>query len=285
MSHQDSRKEIFAIQPIRSVDPLPPVANIRGVVFDLDNTLLQSRLGAAAGLRVAASQLSIELRKRGIAFSRLQILRKLNVIERERRAPLSGLVPRSLYDRDNWWKHLLKNIHAWPVQGNWIHKTTLKYWVAYQKSSPPFPDAASTLRKLKGDGYRLAIVSDSDGTPGMKERRVKAIPFRNLFEFALVAGEDTPKVKPSKAPFRKAAKRFGLAPQECVYIGDNPMTDIQGAKAIGMTTILVKRKPYWVPIAGHDPPIAKPTFEVDALRQIPSLLARKPEQGHSASQC
>jgi putative hydrolase of the HAD superfamily len=242
------------------------------VIFDLDNTLLQSRLGAAAGLRVAASQISLELRRHHLPFSKLQVLRKLNVIERERRAPLSGLVPRNLYDRDNWWKILLKNLHAAPIRGPWIHKTTLHYWDAYQKSSPPFPDAEATVRKLKESGYRLAIVSDSDGTPGMKEKRVNAVPFRELFEFALVAGEDTPKVKPSRAPFRMAAKRLSLPPTNCAYVGDNPQTDIQGAKAIGMTTILVKRKPYSVPVIGRDPPTPSPTFQVNTLKAILEIL-------------
>ena len=163
------------------------MTDIRGVVFDLDNTLLQSRRGAAAGLRVAASEISQELRKHGLPFSKLQVLRKLNVIERERRAPSSGLVPRNLYDRDNWWKLLLKNIHASQIPRQRIHKTTLRYWDAYQSSSPPFPDAEATVRALKQQGYRLAIISDSDGTRGMKKKRVDAVPFRSLFEFAVVA--------------------------------------------------------------------------------------------------
>ena len=246
---------------------------IRGVVFDLDNTLLQSRIGAAAGLRVAASQISVELRRHGLLFSKLQILRKLNIIERERRAPKSGLVPRNLYDRDNWWKLLLKNIHA-QIQGPWIHETTLRYWDSYQKNSPPFSDAKETVARLKELGYRLAIVSDSDGTPGMKKRRVEAVAFRKLFEVAIVAGEDTPKVKPSKAPFKLVAKKLGLPPEACVYVGDNPQTDIAGAKAIGMTTILVRRRPYIVRDASVDfaRSTPEPAFEVDALKEIPGLI-------------
>ena len=249
------------------------LANIRGIVFDLDNTLLQSRRGAAAGLGAAASLISLELRKHGQPFSKLQILRKLNVIERERRAPLSGLVPRNLYDRDNWWKLLLKNLHLRHLQGSWIHETTLRYWQAYQSSSPPFPDAEATVRKLKTSGYRLAIVSDSDGTRGMKQKRVNAVPFRDLFETAVVAGEDTPKVKPSKAPFRLVAKRLGLPPQRLTYVGDNPQTDIKGAQAIGMTTILVKRKAYRVLVTGLDPPDPTPTFEIRSLKEIPRVIA------------
>ena len=248
-------------------------ANILGVVFDLDNTLLQSRRGAAEGLGVAASLISQELRKHGQPFSKLQVLRKLNVIERERRAPLSGLVPRNLYDRDNWWKLLLKNLHLGHIQGPWIHETTLRYWQAYQGSSPPFPDAEATVRKLKTSGYRLGIVSDSDGTRGMKEKRVNAVPFRNLFETAVVAGEDTPKVKPSKAPFRLVARRLELLPASLAYVGDNPQTDIKGAQAIGMTTILVKRKAYRVLVTGPDPPDPTPTFQIKSLKEVPRIIA------------
>ncbi len=253
--------------------PLRSQATIRGIIFDLDNTLLQSRLGAAQGLRIAASQISLELRKHNLPFSRLQILRKLNVIERDRRAPSSGLVPRNLYDRDNWWKLLLKQLRAVRIHGPWVHKTTLRYWEAYQSFSPPFPDAEATVRRLKESGYRLAIVSDSDGTPGMKKKRVNAVVFRDLFETAIVAGEDTPKVKPSRAPFRLVAKRLGLSPSNCVYVGDNPQTDIEGAKATGMTTILVERKAYLVPVKGRDPPDPSPTFKVRSLREIPAVLA------------
>jgi len=42
-----------------------------------------------------------------------------------------------------------------------------------------------------------------------------------------------------------------------------------------MTTILVKRKPYWVPVDDGDPPATdkRPAFEIKALKEIPALLA------------
>jgi len=246
---------------------------IRGVIFDLDNTLLQSRLGATQGLKVASSMIAHRLRKHGYNYSKSQILRKLHLIERERRAPDTGLVLRKLYNRDTWWESLLKQLHATKLHSTWIHKTTLRYWDAYRKASPPFPDAEATVRKLKKAGYRLAIVSDSDGTPGMKRLRLESLPFRNLFETTVVAGDDTPRVKPSKAPFLLAAERLGLSPQCCVYIGDNPETDVEGAKATGMTTILIKRRAYAVPLKGRDPPRASPTFQVRSLKEIPVILA------------
>ena len=224
-------------------------------------------------MKVASAIIASQLKKHGYNYNKSQVLRKLCQIERERRAPTSGFVPRMLYDRDTWWKFLLKQLHATQVQGPWVHTTTLRYWDAYRKASPPFPDAETTVRELKKSGYRLAIVSDSDGTPGMKRKRVEAVSFRDQFETAVVAGEDTPKVKPSRAPFLLAANRLGLPPSNCAYVGDNPETDIEGARATGMTTILVKRRAYAVPRKGDPPDPPSPSFEVKALKQIPGILA------------
>ncbi len=250
---------------------------IRGVIFDLDNTLLQSRHGAIQGLKVASSMIARQLRRQGHNYTQGQILEKLRQIDEERKAPPSGFAPRLLYDRDNWWNLLLKRLGVAELQGPWIHRTTLRYWDAYVKASPPFADAEATVKRLKKAGCRLAIVSDSDGTPGMKRRRIQGVSFRHLFEFAVVAGEDTPRVKPSRAPFLLAAKRLGIPSTNCVYVGDNPETDVDGAKAVGMTTILVKRRLYAVPVRGKDPP-HNPTFTANSLREIPEILAAKAQE-------
>ncbi len=197
------------------------------------------------------------------------MLAKLRNIERDRRAPGSGLVPRALYDRDQWWKTLLKQLGVSHLNGPWIHRVTLRYWHAYMGASPPFADAESTLRRLKRAGLRLGIVSDSDGTRGVKRRRIRKLPFYSLFETAVVAGEDTPKVKPSQLPFELVAKRLGLPPRECAYVGDNPSTDIQGAKAAGMTTVLIKRRQYMV-LGGLR--VVRPTHTVKSMREVPRLL-------------
>ena len=251
-------------------------SQIRGVVFDLDNTLIKSRQGSLCALRTVSVIIAQHLRNNGHPRSRAELLRRLRQIERDRRAPDSGLVPRALYDRDVWWKTLLKELGLAKLQGPWIHRATLRYWDAYMGASPPFRDAEPTLRRLKRAGIRLAIVSDSDGTPGIKKLRVGRLPFRSLFDTVVVAGEDTPKVKPSSAPFLLVAKRLGLPPEECAYVGDNPSTDIEGAKAAGLVTILVRRLQYMV-LAGVRP--GRPTYEVRSLREIPGLLlSNRPSQ-------
>jgi phosphoglycolate phosphatase len=53
---------------------------------------------------------------------------------------------------------------------------------------------------------------------------------------ALVAGDSTPHTKPHPAPLLEAARRMGLPPERCVYIGDDAR-DMQAGRAAGMATL------------------------------------------------
>ena len=234
-----------------------PSRDIRAVVFDLDNTLLKSKVGARRGLLVAARLISNELKRKGYSYGYTRLFRMLQSIDRE----MLGWKLR--YNRDHWWKTLIKQLGLKRLHLTWIHKTTLRYWETYAENSPPFKDAELTLKKLKSLGFKLGMVSDSDGTPGMKMKRIRKEPFHNIFEAIVVAGEDTLRVKPGHEAFRLIAQRLRIMPEKCVYVGDNPRTDIKGAKAVGMTTVIVKRR------GNHG---GNPTYRIGALRELPRLL-------------
>lgn len=53
---------------------------------------------------------------------------------------------------------------------------------------------------------------------------------------AIVGGDTTPHSKPHPAPLFEAARRLGLAPQRCLYVGDDER-DIVAGLAAGMGTV------------------------------------------------
>jgi phosphoglycolate phosphatase len=53
---------------------------------------------------------------------------------------------------------------------------------------------------------------------------------------ALVAGDSTPHTKPHPAPLLEAARRMGLPPERCVYVGDD-LRDMLAGRAAGMATL------------------------------------------------
>jgi len=202
---------------------------------------------------VVAKVIATRLRKDGIRYSEANLFRKLRLIDLE----MHGR--KFLYNRDVWWETLLKQLRLSKLKGPWIHETTLRYWKTYAKASPLFYDSISTINRLKKAGFRIGMVSDSDGTPGMKMKRIRQQPFLKSLEAIVVAGEDTPSVKPSRKPFALIAERLGLQPKSCVYIGDNPNTDIEGAKGVGMMMVLVKRRG---PKGGHPDYLARSLSDV-----------------------
>ena len=53
---------------------------------------------------------------------------------------------------------------------------------------------------------------------------------------AVVSGDTTPHAKPHPAPLLEAARRMGLDPTHCVYVGDDER-DIVAGRAAGMATV------------------------------------------------
>jgi phosphoglycolate phosphatase len=49
----------------------------------------------------------------------------------------------------------------------------------------------------------------------------------------LIGGDSTPFTKPHPEPLLEAARRLGVAPRHCAYVGDDPR-DMQAAHAAGM---------------------------------------------------
>ena len=227
-------------------------AVVRAIIFDLDRTLIKSQGGFDKALSKVANFLTQYFKRQGHTISRAKIYGTLRSIAKL-------FESHGLYNRDEWWNILLRKLGLSHLSGKWVHEVTLLYWRAYIAASPPYPDAEYTLRTLRKRGYRLALVTDTDGTRGMKRKRVRELPFYDLFETVVVAGEDTPKIKPSKIPFTLVAKRLRLYPKKCVYVGDNPKVDVKGAKAVGMQTILVNRRG----LKGD-----RPTLVINSLSQL-----------------
>lgn len=101
--------------------------------------------------------------------------------------------------------------------------------------SRPARAAVETLQALRDAGFKLAVISNSDGSvEGMLER----LGLKRHLEFVLdskVVGVE----KPDPRIFRMALDRSGADPSKSVYVGDMFHIDVVGARGVGMEAILV----------------------------------------------
>ncbi|MGQ9788341.1 MAG: HAD family hydrolase [Candidatus Hadarchaeaceae archaeon] len=216
------------------------IPGIKVVLFDLDETIIDDLPGLERCHRAVAKRLRRYLESQEIMVNEEELFNLITKLDDkmnfERR-----------YIRKDWWPVLIEKMGLKiKLPTELLEELTRIYWKTFAENSRPYPDAEPTLNYLKSKGYRLGIVTDTDGTKGIKEMRLKRLNFLEKFDVVIISGEDTPKTKPDPGPFQLAAKRLGVRPEECVFVGDKPFTDIDGGKAAGMKTILVKRRDWGV---------------------------------------
>jgi putative hydrolase of the HAD superfamily len=93
----------------------------------------------------------------------------------------------------------------------------------------------------------IALVTDGD--PRIQEAKLRALELDDAFSLVLVSdtlGREFR--KPHPASLLEAARRLGIAPEECIYVGDRPDKDVAAANAAGMRAVRVRSGEYiWKP--------------------------------------
>jgi phosphoglycolate phosphatase len=93
-----------------------------------------------------------------------------------------------------------------------------------------FEAVPAMLAALEGAGLRWGIVTNK--ARHLAHALVHALsPLPSAA--TLVGGDCTPHTKPHPAPLLEAARRVAVAPQACIYVGDD-LRDMQAARAAGM---------------------------------------------------
>lgn len=128
------------------------------------------------------------------------------------------------------------------------------------EKSFPFPGIPEAIASLKNAGFTVGVVTSKRAVLA-----TKSLKAHGLFDaFACVNGaEDSTAHKPDPDPLLTAAKKLGVSPDRCVYVGDSPY-DLQAARAASMPSVGVT----WGKFFGRD----------ILLEQMPSVLIASPEE-------
>jgi putative hydrolase of the HAD superfamily len=126
-----------------------------------------------------------------------------------------------------------------------------------------YPDAAPALRRLRAAGIRLVVVSNWDVS---LHEALARTGLAALVDGAISSAE-AGAAKPDPAIFRCALALAGapgdpVAPADALHAGDSPEHDVAGARAAGITPVLVARD-------GAPPPAGvRAVADLTALRDL-----------------
>lgn len=98
-----------------------------------------------------------------------------------------------------------------------------------------FPGMETLLSEIEARGLRWGIVTNK--STHLTRKIVAALGLERRAA-CVVCGDTTPHLKPHPASLLHAAKELDLAPQDCVYLGDD-LRDVQAARAAGMRPVAV----------------------------------------------
>lgn len=99
----------------------------------------------------------------------------------------------------------------------------------------PYPGVDAGLRALHAAGHRLGLVTNK---PARHARRIfDHFGWTPLFA-VILAGGDTPALKPAPDPILEAMRRTGTAPGSTWMVGDHH-TDLEAARRAGVSSVFL----------------------------------------------
>lgn len=122
-----------------------------------------------------------------------------------------------------------------------------------------YAGACTTLETLRKRGFRLAIVTNR-AFGGARFRDDLRAAGLDVGWDAIAVSVEAGYLKPHRALFDCALDALGLAPSECVMVGNSLLEDIAGAQAIGIPAAWKRSKP--------DAEGVRPDFSFDELPEL-----------------
>jgi putative hydrolase of the HAD superfamily len=101
----------------------------------------------------------------------------------------------------------------------------------------PFPEVPAVLGALRARGRPLAVVSNWDVS---LHDVLEQTALRPYFD-AVIVSADIGVAKPDPEPFRRALAALGVTADGALHAGDRLDEDVAGARAAGVTPVLVDR--------------------------------------------
>lgn len=190
---------------------------VRAILFDFDDTL-QNR--------------AVAFRKYEDFFFQ-KYFPQLSLQEKEARADFMLRANNGGYVVYLDYFALLRETWGW-TDGPSAEELYREFQFRFPEYSTLFPDTVEVLTALRQRGYLLGILTN--GPRVQQNRKLDVSGLRPLVDIAVVSGDEGVH-KPDPEIFRRVAARLGVACESCVYVGDHPVNDIQGAAAAHMRPI------------------------------------------------
>lgn len=243
-------------------------AKIKGVFFDLGNTLIHFQGAWPEVMHSANQELLAYLKQAGFQLD------EATFAEEFRRRLQEYYVERDSefieYTTAYVLQTLLHELGNSQVSSDALRPALQRLYAVSQAHWIRENDTLATLETLKAAGYKMAIVSNA-GDDEDVQTLVDNAGIRPYFDFVLSSAACGFR-KPNPRIFEIALERLGLQAAETVMVGDTLGADILGARNAGLRSIWITRRADTPDNRDHDDTII-PDATITALTELASALS------------
>lgn len=229
---------------------------IRGILFDLDFTLVDNDVG----WRQLWPGVAERFARRYPGFDPEEFeSRSYEFADRHYELLLRGDIDYDTYRRD----YVRHGLEPW---GELDDELFAAYSEARTRSVDLielFEDAVETIRSLRARGLKIGILTN--GPSELQRRKLRRIGIEGEVD-AVAVSEEIGASKPDPQAYERAVAMLGLRPAEVAMVGDHVVNDVAGALAAGLAAaVWVERRPGELPEGAQ---LARELAEVPGLLGI-----------------
>jgi len=228
---------------------------IRGILFDLDFTLVDNDVGWRRLWPGVAERFA----ERYPAFDPEEFeSRSYEFADRHYELLLRGDIDYDTYRRD----YVRHGLEPWGELDDELYSAYSDARTRSVDLIELFEDALETVRALRSRGLKIGILTN--GPSELQRGKLRRIGIDDEVD-AVAVSEEIGVSKPDPEAYTKAIAMLGLQPNEVAMVGDHVVNDVAGALAAGLAAaVWVERRP------GEELP--EGAHLAQELAEVPGLL-------------
>lgn len=166
-----------------------------------------------------------------------------------------------------WLYYLLPDYPAEVIGPNAARLTRL--WRDHDGRRVVHEGTLETLRELKARGYKLGIIANTVTETEIPDWMCHD-QVADCFQTVILSSKVRLR-KPDPAIYLLASRCIGTVPENCAYVGDNPVRDVEGAVDAGYGSMILYEDAGTADREGKLPTV-KPDYRIKAIRELLDLF-------------
>ena len=230
---------------------------LRAIFFDIDDTLYSTSEFAELARQNALDAMieqGLEMTREDLQVELEEVINEFSSNYEHHFDKLFLRIPRRLYKGKNPAVLIAAGVVAY-------HETKIRQLV-------PYEDAVEVIRLLSArTDLILGVITEGLGVKqAEKLLRMRLVSY--LTPNAVFISHQLGISKPNPKLYQRACSDLNLRPTETMYVGDNPLHDVDPPNSIGMMTVRMRRGGKYQDLEGR----TKPTLEVQNFWDLLDFL-------------